>query len=232
MILQLKSPYSLVDDSFDKGNTLGVGIAAAIVFFTIVVYSAYTSNYRSKTIGLRSFSKGKQSIAMSEIVYHSERVITSFFSILLIVLFVYLFYRQNFFQPETLRWVTAFLLSSTPLIFIIFTYLGPTHWLHAPLAITVFMFGTISTFLIIELYKKYYQSSNVLTTFQTLVYVLVGTIALMFITFSITYMQFINKKIRWFVNDIFGLLEYTHLFFFSILLILFSTFEPLPDVIE
>lgn len=226
----------------DYSNTAGLGIAVTLSFIIIILYSVFTSHKATGKIGSAVLSKGKKYMTISQASYYSSKPITFLTTMLFACLGTYMLYRKNFFELEVERVIVIAFFILSPIVFMLFTFVGPNNILHFPLAGFVFIGGTITCYAIYSLYDKYFIDDQTLNNFKSLIIAMIidMTIILLIIIFNLFILLNIRKpkkeqvkvpkQIIWFFDDLLAFGEYIHISIYIVILYIFSGFVALPSL--
>ena len=151
------------------------------------------------------------------------------------ILGVLMLYRKNFAQLDYRMLFCFTIFTCLPLVFIIFTFIGPKNPWHYVLALIIFIGGTIVQYLIINLYEDCFKDNHILNVYSSIVDTMVFFVGIMIFTISISFIVGkISKKYRpisLLMGDTMAIAEFVHLTLYGILLYMFSTFVALPDIV-
>jgi hypothetical protein len=233
-----------VDKDENYSNTAGLGIAITISFLLIIIYSVVTASSTTKKIGSAVLSSGKKHFTVSQAVYYSAKPVTFITLIFFTALGMYMLYRKNFFESEILRIFVVLVYAALPIFFMAFTYIGPDQLLHYPMALTIFIGGTLTWLAVYMIYDKYFIDDQTLEELKRVVITMAIILFLLAILIIFNLYTVWNNRqpknkrtkipppIVWFFNDLLAIGEYIHLSLYALLLYKLSTFKALPKLDE
>jgi len=220
----------------DYNNTAGLGIATTLSYFLVIFYALFTSWNKTDNIGLSTNSQGRNSLTISQLMYNSEKVVTFSTTFLFAFLGIYMLYRKNFFELEARRVAVCVVFALIPIAFILITFYGPKCNIHYFIAAAVFIGGTVIQYLILDLYKTYFEDDKALDVYESMVDTMVvfAIIITGILIFSLVIKNskkgLFPKELNWITSDTLAISEYIHLTIYGGLLYLFSTFNGLPSL--